>query len=77
MLSKALEKSRKVAWVLVQLHGRLGADSWESSGVLGPDMKVHVCFNMEPWWNVQKWHPLWSFLASFTGQTASRVTAVS
>ncbi len=25
----------------VQLHGRLGADSWKASGVLDPDMKVH------------------------------------
>ncbi len=25
----------------VQLHGRLGADSWEASGVLDPDVKVH------------------------------------
>ncbi len=26
---------------LVQLHGRLGTDSWEASGVLDPDMKVY------------------------------------
>ncbi len=25
----------------VQLHGRFGADSWETSGVLDPDVKVH------------------------------------
>ncbi len=25
----------------VQLHGRLGADSWKASGVLDPEMKVH------------------------------------
>ncbi len=25
----------------VQLHGRLGADSWEASAVLDPDVKMH------------------------------------
>ncbi len=48
----------------VQLHGRLGADSWEASGVLDPDVKVHewssetahvhTYIHVLRLWNVQK-----------------------